>query len=40
MKTVIVLIVLNLLFIAKFAGEESSLDPDRSIATFVKSKDL
>ena len=40
MKTVVILIVLNLLFIAKYAGEESTVDPDRSIATLVKSKDL
>lgn len=35
MKTVIVLIVLNLLFIAKFAGESPDVEPNRRIARIV-----
>ena len=40
MKAVIVLIVLNLLFIVKYAGEKSIQEPDRSLATILKIKNI
>lgn len=36
MRFVVVLIALNLLFIAKYAGENSAANTDRGLASLVK----